>query len=152
MATIDGSSFNTADNDTSNNLTRVMVLHPIACALAFIAFLLAFGSGVCGSFLGALVAGIAWVVSVIALAADLVSFGLIRNNVNSDASGSVAFYSVGMWTTVAAMVCLFFATFIVLFTCCSARLHRRSGLGKADNGYGPPAAAGWRPWQRRGAY
>src|SRR6187402_1155146 len=117
MSQIDGSSFSTAGEDTSKALTRVMVLHPVACGLAFIAFLLALGAGVCGAIFAAMVSAIAWVVTVVVMACDFTLFGIIKNHVNKDGSGSHAYYSVGMWTVLAAMICLFFATFIVLFTC-----------------------------------
>jgi len=43
MSQIDGTTFSTAATDSSKALTRVMILHPIACGVAFIAFLLALG-------------------------------------------------------------------------------------------------------------
>jgi uncharacterized membrane protein len=153
MASIEGTSFSTASSDTANGLTRVMILHSIACGLAFIAFLLALGSGICGALLAAFVAAVAWVLSVIVLATDFVSFGIIKNNVNSDGTGSRAEYSTGMWTTLAAMLCLFFATFVILFTCCSARMHRQSNrIDKTDAGYGSSSTGRRRFWQRRDVY
>ena len=59
MSQIDQTTFTTAATDTSKALTRVMILHPIACGVAFIAFLLALGSGVCGAIFAAMVAAVA---------------------------------------------------------------------------------------------
>jgi glucan phosphoethanolaminetransferase (alkaline phosphatase superfamily) len=134
MEGIDQTTFTTASIDTSKALTRVMILHPVACSLTFIAFFLALGSGFCGAIFAAFVAAIAWIITIVVMATDFVSFGIIKNHVNSDGSGSHAYFSVGMWTILAAMILLFFATFIVIFTCCSSRLHRQNNTSK-EGGY-----------------
>jgi len=151
MAEIDKTDFKTASENTSEALTRVMILHPVAFALAFIAFLLALGSGVIGALFASLVAAVAWIITIVVMATDFVAFGLIKNHVNGDGSGSHAFYTTGMWTTLAAMVCLFFATFIVLFTCCSSRMHSQNRVSKhGDAGYATPTRRHF--WQRRTRY
>lgn len=66
------------------------------------------------------------------------SIQIVKDHVNKDGSGSHAFYSVGMWTCLAAMVLLFFAQFIVLVSCITNRRGKRqSSTGKTgrDNGY-----------------
>lgn len=68
--------FSRASADGVDGLTRVMVLHPIACAVAFLAFGLSLGAGVVGSVLGALVAFVAWVVTVVVMAVDFSLFGV----------------------------------------------------------------------------
>jgi Na+/H+-dicarboxylate symporter len=154
MAEIDKTDFKTASENTSKALTRVMVLHPVAFALAFIAFLLAFGSGFIGAFFASLVAAVTWIVTIVVMATDFVAFGLIKNHVNGDGSGSRAFYTTGMWTILAAMICLFFATFIVLFTCCSSRMHSQNRVSKyGDAGYVNGTTTTRRHfWQRRTTY
>lgn len=124
MSSIDTTTFNTASTDTTKALTRVMILHPIACGLAFLAFLLALGAGFCGAILAASVSALTWVITVVVMACDFVLFGLVKSHVHGDGSGSHATYGVGMWTCLAAMVCLFLATIVVLLTCCSSRIHR----------------------------
>ena len=58
MATAaDGAAFNDAAEDYVDGLTRTMVLHPIACAVAFLAALFSAGPGVVGLMLGAFVGG-----------------------------------------------------------------------------------------------
>lgn len=53
---------------------------------------------------------------------------------NSDGSGSHAYYSVGMWTCLAAMVLLFLGMILVFFTCCSERRKgRKTGGGGVDH-------------------
>lgn len=76
MSTIDGKRFDRVGSKTADGLTRVMILHPIACGLAFIAFLLALGAGVFGSVLSAAVAGLAWLLTLIAMAVDFSLFGV----------------------------------------------------------------------------
>jgi len=154
MSTIDHTTFSTAANDSTKALTRVMILHPIACGVAFIAFLLALGSGFCGAILAAIVAAVAWLITLVVMVTDFVLFGIIKRHVNSDGSGSHAFYTVGMWTLLAAMILLFFATFIVLFTCCSSRMHRqdRSSKEAGYNGNGTTTTRRRHFWQRRSRY
>ena len=150
MAEIDGTGFSTASGDTADALTRVMILHPIACGLAFIAFLLALGSGCLGSLLASMVSAVAFLVTLIVMATDFVWAGIIKNHVNSDGTGSHAYYSVGMWTILAAMIVLFFATFIVLFGCCSSR--RANRTSKVDGAYANGTTTGRRYFWQRSTY
>jgi len=137
MAAIDGEGFNRVASDTADGLTDAMILHPIACALAFIAFFLSLGAGVIGSLLGFAVGALAWIITLVVMAIDFALFGIIKDHVNSDGSGSHAFYSIGMWTCLAAMILLFLGMWIVLFTCCSARRERRNrGTTTNDDGVG----------------
>lgn len=97
MAIIDHTQFSETAADTSDGLTRVMVLHPVACALAFIAFFISLGAGVVGSLVGAIVGFVAWVLVLVSLAVDFTLFGVVKNHVNRDGSGSHAYYGLGLW-------------------------------------------------------
>ncbi|KAL3422728.1 pH-response regulator [Phlyctema vagabunda] len=159
MEDVDNTDFNSAAFQTTRGLTRVMILHPVAAVLAFVAFLLAAGSGIIGSLLASIVAALAWIVTLVVMATDFALFGIIKNHVNDDDSGSHAFYSVGMWLVLAAMILLFLATFIVLFSCFSARKAKRNSnrhTKAADAGYidGPATTTTTRRhfWQRRTRY
>lgn len=155
MAGIDHTTFNTASTDTTKALTRVMILHPIATGLAFIAFLMALGAGFCGAIMAAMVSAVTWLITVVVMACDFALFGIIKNHVNKDGSGSHAYYSVGMWTCLAAMICLFFGTFVVLFTCFSSRMHRKDNrVSKGgEAGYvGGTTTTRRHFWQRRSRY
>jgi hypothetical protein len=143
VSSIDNTGFGTAQRDSINALTRAMILHPIACGLAFIAFLVSAGAGFLGSFLASMVAFVAWLVTLVIMTIDLTVFGvraflrvqhayyngplmrllvqILRNHINSNNTGNYAEYSTGMWTCIAAMASLFLGSMIVLFTCCSAR-------------------------------
>lgn len=141
MAIVDHTSFSEMAAGTSDSLTRVMVLHPIACGLAFIAFLVSLGAGIIGSLAGAIVAFVAWVVTLVALAVDFSLFGIVKHHVNRDKSGSHAEFGSGMWLLLASFVTLFFGMLIVFFTCCSAhREKRRAASASKNEGY--PAADG----------
>ena len=76
ISAIDGTPFSKAASDTVDGLTRVMILHPIACAVAFIAFALSCGAGVVGSLLGAMVAALAWILTLVVMAVDFSLFGV----------------------------------------------------------------------------
>ena len=75
MSQIDGSGFNTDHTHTVDALTNAFVLHPVACALAFIAGIVAFG-GFLGSLVGVLVALVAWIITVAVMAIDFAVFGV----------------------------------------------------------------------------
>lgn len=145
ISNIEDTSFSDAARDTTNGLTRVMVLHPVACGLSFIAFLLALGAGFFGSLLAALVALVALIVTIVVMVIDFVLFGILKDHINNsddDSSGSHAKFSVAIWTVLVAAICLLIGAVIVFFTCCSARLHKRRerrSLGTAKTDYGTPA-------------
>lgn len=155
MANIDGTHFSGAASNTADGLSNVMVLHPVACALSFIAFCLALGSGIFGALLASIFSAIAWLITLVVMATDFVMWGIVKNHVNDDKSGSHAVFGVAMWCVLAAMVALFFGTFVVLFSCCSARRHRRServGGAKSYANEGPTTTTRRRFWQRRSRY
>ena len=66
MKSVDGTQFSEYASDTTRHLTKAMILHPIACGLNFLAFLLALGASVVGSFLASLVALVAFIVTIVA--------------------------------------------------------------------------------------
>ncbi|QSZ32839.1 hypothetical protein DSL72_002419 [Monilinia vaccinii-corymbosi] len=154
MSGIEPTDFSTASENTVKALTRVMVLHPIACAVMFVAFLLALGAGVIGSFLASLVSGIAFILALVAMACDFVLFGIVKNHVNQDGSGSHAYFSVGIWCVLAAMITGFLGAVVVFVTCLSKRMHEKTSRtsvgGKEYVGGSAPARR--RFWQRRNRY
>jgi len=128
MAEIDHTTFTRAGTATADSLTNAFVLHPVACGLAFIATICAFG-GVIGGLISTVIAILAWLITLVVMAIDFAAFGVIKKHVNSDGSGSHAYYSVGMWTTLAAMILLFLGMILVFFTCCSERRNGRRNIG-----------------------
>jgi len=125
MEAIDHTQFSTAAADSANGLTHAMILHPICCAFAFIAFVLSLG-GVFGSVFAAILGFFSWGLTLVVMAIDFSLFGIIKNHVNDDGTRSHAFYSIAMWTTMAAMIALFLGSIFVLLTCLGERRRRRS--------------------------
>lgn len=121
----DQTQFSDYAEDTTRGLTKALVLNPIACGLNFIAFLLALGSGFVGSLLASLVAGVAFLVTLVALIIEFALFSIIKSNISDNNAGSDAEYGSAAWTTLVAAIFSLFATVILFFTCCSARLHNR---------------------------
>ncbi|KAI3535749.1 pH-response regulator [Colletotrichum abscissum] len=156
IAEADATQYSNLSSNVAEGLTRVMVLHPVAAGVSFIAFILSVGAGMFGSLFAALVSGVAFIITIVALICDWVMFAVVRRNVNRDGNGSSAHYDVALWTLLAAAICLLLGTVIVFFTCCSGRLHkRRQQRSKVDN-YSPPATHTTyrrrRFWQRSSRY
>jgi len=143
MNQVDGTQFSDYATRTTRSLTKAMVLHPIACGLNFIAFMLALGAGVVGSLFASLVAALAFLVTLVILIIDFVMFSIVKSNVNDDGTGAHAFYASAAWTILVSGICSLLGTVIVFFTCCSGRLHRRrNGMTTkhevVQDGYAPP--------------
>lgn len=146
---------------TIRALTHVMVLHPVGAGLAFIAMLLCIGTNVVGSFLATLVAGLAFIVTLVVLVCDFVAFGLLRDRIrDSTAPNTTASYGTAIWCVLAAAICILIATVVVFVTCCAGRRkHRREREARKTepetwNGAPPPRTypqrrRRWAFWQRR---
>jgi hypothetical protein len=130
--------YNQDAHDSTNALTKVMILHPVATGICFISFLLTLGAGVVGSLLASIVAVIAFIVTVVVLITDFVLFSIIKSGVNNDNTGSVAYYSTGLWTILAAAILTLIAAVIIFLSCCSARLHHRRTTTNKVDGYAEP--------------
>lgn len=76
MSQIDGSRFNTAGTGSTTGLTKALILHPIACGLAFLAFLLALIPGVFGALFAASMTALAWIIALVVMAIDFALFGV----------------------------------------------------------------------------
>lgn len=126
-----------------------MILHPVAAGIAFLAFLMAVGSGFFGSLLAAFTSLVTFVVTVVVLICDFVLFALIRDNVNDQDTSAHAYYSVGIWTVLVAGICALLGAVIVFFTCCSARLHKKRSSRHGTipkNDYGTTTTTRRRRW------
>jgi len=156
MNSVDGTDFSDYAENTAKALTRVMVLHPVAACLSFIAFFLAMGAGVVGSFLASIVATLAFVVTLVVLVCDFVGLGVIKSNVNNENNGrfdSNAYFSVGMWCVLVAGVCNLLAAIVVFLTCCTGRMKKRRENRKVEHhSHTSPPRRRRFPWQRRARY
>ncbi|KAK3325476.1 SUR7/PalI family-domain-containing protein [Apodospora peruviana] len=141
---VDGKGFESNDAaKTVRSLTKAMVLHPIACGLNFIAFMLALGAGMVGSLLASLVAMLAFLTTVVIMIIDFVMFSIVRANINDNRpDGSIhAEYGAAAWTTLVSAICSLLGTIIVFLTCCSGRMHRRRESRGIKTDYGEPMPA-----------
>lgn len=120
-----GSEFSNASENTAKALTRVLVLHPVATGLCFIAFILCLGAGTLGSFVASMVSALACLITVVVLACDFVGFGIIKRKVNRSSADISAHWGVAIWLVVVAGICTLAATVVVFFTCCAGRARRR---------------------------
>ena len=152
----DHTQISTLAAGTSDGLTRVMVLHPIACGVAFIAFLLSVGHSMLGSFAGAMVALLAWILTLVSLAVDFSLFGVIHHHVNDaeESSGAKAHFGAGIWCLTAAFVTLLVGMCVVFFTCCSARREKKRNqrVRETEKASPPPAHAAPRRRKRFGLF
>jgi hypothetical protein len=149
MQVIDNTQYSTASVKTADGLTRVQILHPIACAIAFIAFFFSIGAGICGSLFASMFAAVAWIVTFVVLITDFVSWGIVKDRVNDDGSGSHAVFGIGMWTELAAMILLFFGAFLVLCSCCGARRRDRAIATNGGEPVNRTTTGKRRFWQRK---
>ncbi len=138
MNTVDNTQFSDYARSSTDGLTKAMILHPIACGVNFIAFLLGLGAGVVGSFLASVVALFGFLLTCVILIIDFVLFSIVRSNVNDDGTGANPNYSTAAWTILVSGICSLLGTIVMFFTCCSGRMHRRRGVDKAEMGYAAP--------------
>jgi uncharacterized membrane protein len=128
IAATDRTQLSDIEAGTSDSLTRAMILHPIACGVAFIAWIVSIGAGTIRSLFGVSTAFVAWILCLIVMATDFSLFGILRHHVNHDRSGSRAYFGEAIWCLCVAFVLLFFAMIIVTFTCFSARREKKKAV------------------------
>lgn len=130
LSIVQGTPYEDISSGTADGLTRVMVLHPIACGVAFIAFLLSIGGGIVGSLAGAIAAAVALLLTLIVMATDFTVFGILKNHVNDDRSASTAHFGDAIWLLVSSFILLFLGMCIVFFTCCASRREKNRKQAK----------------------
>ncbi|KAG7452924.1 pali-domain-containing protein [Guyanagaster necrorhizus] len=101
--------FNSSSLDTNiiYNLTKTLILHPIAAGLAGLAFLFGlYGAGYhrAGTVLMSLLAALATLVTLVAWVIDMVLFGIARSHFHDQAI--YAQYGNACWLTLGALVAL----------------------------------------------
>ncbi|GAA6024837.1 hypothetical protein JCM11491_005672 [Sporobolomyces phaffii] len=125
IATLSG----TIDQSTQNtirNVTKAFVIHPIACGIAFLAFLIAACSDRIGFLCASLVTLFTFVVTAACVVLDIVFFYVVRRYVEDhyDVDVNIS-YSAGTWVTVAALACEFVGFFATCCACVTARRKAR---------------------------
>lgn len=76
MAEIDGGTADYTGAGTADTLTYVMVLHPIAAAFAFLAFVIACFPGIASALCASLTTAIAWLITLVVMACDFALWGV----------------------------------------------------------------------------
>lgn len=125
----------TTRTDTTEALTRALILHPIGTVLLFFTFLLSLSSGstVVG-ILTTLTSAVAFIINAVAVIVDFVIVSLLRKKVRDN--GGDLMYGVAIWIALVAAALALIATVLMLVTCCSGRRRRRRESSKvAANGY-----------------
>ncbi|KAK3360106.1 SUR7/PalI family-domain-containing protein [Lasiosphaeria hispida] len=138
MNLVDNTQFSEYAESTTRALTKAMVLHPIACGLNFIAFLMAAGAGIIGSFAASLVALLAFLITVVIMIIDFVMFSVVRSNVNDNNTGAQAYYGNAAWTILVSAICSLLGTIIVFLTCCTGRRSKRRNAATKTEYVSPP--------------
>lgn len=148
MEDIDGTDIASYSENTTKALTRVLVLHPVAAGLCFIAFTLTLGAGTFGSFVASLIAFAAFLITALVMICDFVLFGILKADINeNDNSESHAYFSVGMWCVLVSAICSLLASILVFVTCCAGRFKKRRDVEKVST-TAPPSRRR-RFWPRR---
>jgi hypothetical protein len=123
VSSMDGTTFSSATETSVHNISRALILHPIAAALSFLAFFTAVMSHRIGFLFASFLAALATFITLIALILDFVNFDIIHHHVNSgDGPGSGAHWSWAIWLVVAAFVSLVIGS---LTACCGCFTDRR---------------------------
>lgn len=133
-----------------------MVLHSIACGLAFIAFLTTLGGRtLTASLSGTLVTALTWTLVLISLAVDFTAFGIIKHEVNEQAGGvfPTAKFGSAMWCLVASFILLSAGVVVVAMSFFGAfRERRASKKGTAGGQGGATSASGEKRMKRFGIF
>ncbi|KAL1836048.1 hypothetical protein VTJ49DRAFT_5633 [Mycothermus thermophilus] len=141
---------------TTDGLTRGMILHPIACGLCFLAFLLCLYAGTAGlkhprgadarlvRFLSVLTALAALVATLLACILDFVLWSLVKRVVDgydgpdedeerktTEVTGTGT-YGAGAWTLLIAALCTAAAGVVLVGSCCCCRGRGGGGGEEAE--------------------
>ncbi|KAJ7452160.1 hypothetical protein B0H11DRAFT_2074606 [Mycena galericulata] len=134
IAAIGISPFSSVKAGSLHGLTEGFILHQIAAGIAGIAFLLAVCSHRLGYIFASAVAFIAFLFSLAVLIIDFITFGSVKDHV--DSNGGHASWGNAIWMVLAATIVLFFASIATCFACVTARRrHRRTTKTNEASGY-----------------
>ncbi|KAK2625872.1 hypothetical protein QTJ16_005184 [Diplocarpon rosae] len=134
MTEISGATYDEDDEEHVKRLTRAMILHPVGCGVAFLAFLFAIASAFFGSFIPTLLSAIAWLISLIVTACDFAAFEMVKKKIKVDGSGNKAHLAIGIWMVLTAMLIMFMATVVVLIAFFQGWRQQHDGAGAGEGG------------------
>lgn len=154
VGNLDGVKSSTGTATTVHNLSRALILHPIACGVAFFSFLTALASHRIGFLFSSLIAMVATVITLIAMIIDWVNFGVslplmpyisldsmidlmtshfvqtVHHHVNgSDGPGHGARYASAIWLVTASFIILLLGSVTVCCGCFTDRRRRGRATG-----------------------
>ncbi|KAK6511317.1 hypothetical protein TWF481_000238 [Arthrobotrys musiformis] len=114
QTSIDGTKF-FENNKGLDSLTKVMILHPIGCVLAFIACLFGARSGYLRSIWSMVLTLVVWVMTTVAMGIELYVFIIMHEHISSKeiGGGSRPWLGPALWSLVVTFI---FLTYAVLVT------------------------------------
>jgi len=123
------------DNSSADRASKALILHPIACGIAFIAQIVALASVQFGFLFASLIVFLAFLVSLVCMVLDFAIFGIVRNTINSNVAGSPASFGNAIWLVLAATISLLIATLFTLFACCCGGDRKERKYGRKNKNY-----------------
>ncbi|KIJ07786.1 hypothetical protein PAXINDRAFT_173249 [Paxillus involutus ATCC 200175] len=117
---------NTQNNSVyiSPSWTRGLAVHPVACAVTFVALLLSFSQHITVTLIASLVSFLAATITLIAFAIDIALYAYFKNAMGNLGFGSQTITGPGFWLTFVSLILLLLAGCTVCF---GRRRDRMSG-------------------------
>jgi len=133
--------------EVSASWTRGLAVHPVACVVTGIAWLLSFSDHITVTLISSFVSFLAALLTLIAFALDIALFAWTKHQMSNLDIPSSTYPGIAFWMTLAQFILLLLAGCTVCFG------HRRERIARGGN-YAAPAgnsyAMGGAPWYRRG--
>lgn len=126
LNTVDAGNFSNLRADSTEALTKALILHPISTVLLGIAFLFSlFNSSTLISLIATLTSAAAFVITAIATVIDFVLFSLLRSKINDADGNDKASYGSAIYLGLIAAALALIGTVIMFVTCCAGRRRRK---------------------------
>jgi hypothetical protein len=139
-------------NASADRATKGLILHPIACGLAFIAQIVALASVQFGFLFASLIVFLAFLVSLVCMVLNFAIFGIVRNHINSNVAGAPAHFGNATWLVLAATISLLIATLFTLFACCCGGDRKERKYGRKHQNYMDDGYVGNQPAMTQNGY
>ncbi|KAK6506281.1 hypothetical protein TWF506_011199 [Arthrobotrys conoides] len=131
QTSIDGTKF-FENNKHLDSLTKVMILHPIGCVVAFTACLFGIRSGYLRSIWSMCLTLIVWVMTTVAMGIELYVFIIMHEHISSKemGGGSRAWIGAALWSLVVTFICLTYAIVVTGITVWQKKYWWKGGEAK----------------------
>ncbi|KAF9228114.1 pali-domain-containing protein [Gyrodon lividus] len=122
---------NTQNNTVyiGSSWTRGLAIHPVACAVTFVALLLSFSQHITVTLIASLVSFLAALITLIAFAIDIALYAYFKNEMGNLGFGSQTITGPGFWLTFVSFILLLLAGCTVCFG------RRRDRMSAATTSY-----------------